>query len=63
MVYIKGQSKMKVSSTVTISRWPSFLNPVGEMPDEIEEEISLGYGNHFVGDFHEQRKALGTLEV
>ena len=48
---------------ITASAGSRLSDPVGEVAHKIEEEISLGNGNDFVRDFHEERKALRALEI
>ena len=46
-----------------VSRRPSLLDPVGQVPDEVEEEVALRNGNDLVRDFDEKAEALGRSKV
>ena len=44
--------------SVTVSRGSSLLDPVREVADEVEEEISLRNADHLVRNLHKQTEAL-----
>lgn len=48
---------------LTVSGRPGLFDPVGEMTDKVEKEVSLWHGDDFVGDFDEQREAFGRAQV
>ena len=47
----------------TVSRWPSLLDPVREVADEVEEEISLRNADHLVRNLHKQTEALTRPQI
>ena len=58
---ILRHSNGKMSRTVT--RWLGLLDPVCEVPHEVEEEISLWYRDDFICDLDEQAEAFAGLQV
>ena len=46
-----------------VPRWPGLLNPVCQMADKVEEEVTLRHRDHLVGDLDEQGEALGRPQV
>ena len=42
---------------------PGLLDPVGEVPDEVEEEVALRDGNDLVGDLDEKAEAFRGSQV
>ncbi len=47
----------------TVSRRPSLLDPVGQVPDEVEEEVAFRNRNDLVRDLDEKAEALGRSKV
>ena len=46
-----------------VPRGPGLLDPVGQMADEVEEEVALGDGDDLVRDLDEEGEALAGAKV
>ena len=42
---------------------PGLLDPVRQVPDEVEEEVPLGHGDDLVGDLDEEAEAFRRSQV
>ena len=48
---------------LTLREHSALTCPVGNLADKVEEEISLGNGDDFVGDLDEEAEALARPQV
>ena len=55
----QGRKEWYLYCIPTISGRSGLLNPVSQMTNEIEEEISLGHGYNLIRDFDKQAKPFG----
>ena len=49
--------------SLSISGWPRLLNPVGQVPDKVKEEIFFLNADDFIGDLDKEAEAFAGLEV
>ena len=60
------QSQVSVQSIMlelTVCEGSAFPDPVSDVTNEVKEEISLRYADHFVRQLDEQAEALSGLHV
>ena len=54
---------MLIIIILTISGWPGLLNPIREVSDEVEEEVSFWDGDHLVRDLDKETEALTGAKI
>ena len=57
------QEKIEKKIPLTISGWPCFFDPIGQMSNKIEKEIAFRYGNDFVSNFHKKTETFGWSQI